>query len=133
MNSLSNLPSTISKAICLATILFWAIIFSEGFGDQVFLFSIISIIPISIVCSLAILITITPFFILEEDTVSNHEIFKKYFPYYSIFIFGISCYYIISTNFEIFVCAFFITAFFTLMQSWIWITKTPINEKETIL
>ncbi len=132
MNFSNNLPSTIRKAIVLATLLFWAFILSEGFAGQVSIFSILSIIPISIVCSLAILMTIVPFFLLAKENVSDDEIFKKYFPYYAITIFCFSSYAIISTDFESFICAFFITAFFTLMQSWIWISKTPITEKEKL-
>jgi hypothetical protein len=122
MNSSGNLSSTLLKAICLATILFWVLIISEGF-NQISLLILISIIPIAIVCSLTIIVTITPFFWLAKEGVTDLKIFKRYFPYYSIITFGISIYYIIDTNFESFVCAFFITAFITLMQSWIWICK----------
>jgi hypothetical protein len=130
MNSSGNLSSTLLKAICLATGLFWILIISEDF-NQISLLILISIIPITIVCSITIIVTITPFFWLAKENVSNHEIFKKYFPYYSIINFGISLYFIIDTNFENFICAFFITAFITLMQSWIWICKpNPIEKNQ---
>ncbi|ARV16649.1 hypothetical protein [Polaribacter sp. SA4-12] len=122
MNSSRNLSSTLLKAICLATVLFWILIIPEDLNQISPLF-IVSIIPIAIVCSLTILVTITPFFWLAKEGVTDHEIFKKYFPYYSIITFGILIYFVILSNFESFVCAFFITAFITLMQSWIWICK----------
>lgn len=132
MNSSGNLSSTLLKAICLATVLFWILIIPEDLNQISPLF-IISIIPIAIVCSLTIIVTITPFFWLAKEGVNDNEIFKKYFPYYSIITFGISVYYIIDTNFESFVCAFFITAFLTLMQSWIWICKPkPIHKNSKV-
>jgi hypothetical protein len=130
MNSSGNLSSTLLKAICLATGLFWMLIISEGFS-QISLLILISIIPIAIVCSLTIIVTITPFFWLAKENVSNHEIFKRYFPYYSIITFGISTHFVILSNFESYVCAFYITAFITLMQSWIWICKpNPIEKNQ---
>ena len=129
MNSSSNLSSTLLKAICLATTLFWILIIPEDFNQFWF---IISIIPIAIVCSLTIIVTITPFFWLAKENVTDHEVFKKVFPYYSIIAFGISVYFMIETNFESFICAFFITAFITLMQSWIWICKpNSITQNKT--
>jgi hypothetical protein len=135
MNSSKNLSSTLLKATCLATILFWILIFYDEFHQISPLF-IISIIPIAIVCSLTIIVTITPFFWLAKEGVTDHEVFKKVFPYYSIIAFGISIYFIIDTHFERFICAFFITAFLTLMQSWIWICKpnsTDQHQKNTNL
>ena len=108
MNSSKNLALIILKAILFATILFWTLIISdEGLNKNILSFAIISIIPIAIVCSIAVIVTITPFFWLAKEGVSDKDIFKKYFPYYSLIAFGISSYFIISTNFEDFVCAFF--------------------------
>ena len=128
MNSSKNLGSAILKAILFATLLFWTLFISENTNSNMSYFVLLSIIPIAIICSITIFITITPFFWLAKENVTDKEIFKKYFPYYSIIAFGISSYFIISTNFEGFVCAFFITAFFTLMQSWVWICKIPTNK-----
>jgi hypothetical protein len=134
MNSSNNIPATLLKSSLLATIIFWLVIVTsvEFNLDTLPPLLIISIVPISIVCSLTILITVVPFYVIEKNNMSNREIFKKHFPFYSIFVFGISSYCIVNSNFESFVCAFFITAFFTLMQSWIWIYKTPTTEKEKI-
>jgi hypothetical protein len=128
MKSSNNLIPILFKASAFATILFWILIFSEKFESESFIIAILilSIIPILIVCSLTILFTIAPFFLFKKNNISNDEIFKKYIPYYSIIIFGISTYYMISTKFNNIVCAFFITAFFTLIKSWIWICKTSI-------
>jgi hypothetical protein len=131
MNSSGNLSSTLLKAIFIATILFWALIIPEMF-NQIFILIILSIIPIAIVCSLTIIVTITPFFWLAKEGVTDQEIFKKYFPFYAIIAFSISLYFMIDTKFESFTCAFFITAFLTLMQSWIWICKpNPIHKYKT--
>ncbi|TMM29523.1 hypothetical protein FDT66_10385 [Polaribacter aestuariivivens] len=123
MNITTNIIYTLFKASILAVVIFWTLLLTEGFINELVLIG--AIIPISLVCSLTILITIVPFYTIEQTTLSNDKIFKKYFPYYAIVAFGISAYYIISSNFDEFVCLFFITAFFTLIQSWVWICKMP--------
>ncbi len=131
MNRSNNIPLALLKSSVLATILFWVLIFaSVEFNFDAYPFVIISIFPISIVCCLTIAITVLPFYFIEKVHMSNRKIFKKHFPFYSIFVFGFSSYCIVSSNFDSIVCAFFISAFFTLMQSWIWIFKTPITKKE---
>ncbi|MEE9408912.1 MAG: hypothetical protein V3V28_12645 [Polaribacter sp.] len=132
MNSSNNLGATLLKASTLATMIFWILMISDSLDNLTFFFFLLSIIPISVICSLTILITITPFFWLENDTISDKEIFKKYFPYYAIIVFVISCYFIIITDFESGICTFFITAFMTLMQSWTWICKTPVIQKNKL-
>lgn len=127
MESTNNLGTTLLKSIGYATTLFWTLISSERFNEEMIPFIFLSIIPISIVCSLTILITVFPFFLFEKGRITKDKIFKKYFPYYSMIAFGISAYYIFCTNIEYFICAFFITAFITLMQSWIWMSR--INSK----
>lgn len=123
MNHSKNLGATIFKAICLSTLLFWTLILSEKFNEEVIPFIFLSIFPIAIVCSLTIIITVFPFFFFEKNDLTNKVIFKKYFPFYSITTFGLSIYAILYSNVEYFICVFIITAFFTLMQSWIWISK----------
>ena len=132
MENLNNLALTLLKATLLATIIFWMFIFSkESFPEAYILLIIIaSIIPIFIVCTFTILITIMPFFWLEQNNLSEGEIFKKYFPYYSIVAFCVFLYFMISTNFDDFVCAFSISAFFTLMQTWVWIGKNSSIKKK---
>lgn len=115
----------------MATIIFWTLILSEIGDDGLFMavIIVISYIPIFIVCSVAILFTIVPLFLFEKKELEYHKMFDKYFPYYSIIVFLTSSYFIITSNFDKSVCVFLITAFFTLMQSWIWICKTPTTEK----
>ncbi|WP_435414690.1 hypothetical protein [Polaribacter aestuariivivens] len=125
MNVTTNIIYTLFKASILAVVIFWTLLLTEGFVNEFILIG--AIIPISLVCSLTILITIVPFYTIEQTTLSNDKIFKKYFPYYAIVAFGISAYYIISSSFDEFVCLIFITAFFILMQSWVWICKMPIK------
>lgn len=119
------------KASFMATVLFWTIILSEVSMNDSFMVAIIifSYIPIFIVCSLFILFTIVPILFFDTKDLNSSEMFHKYFPYYSIIIFGISFFFIILSNFDKVISAFYITAFFTLMQSWIWICKTPTSEK----
>lgn len=128
MNLADNLFVTLLKATVLATILFWVIIYSYFFNDTLFIYLIPSMLPIFIVCSLVIIVTITPFLWLE-DSLNNKEIFKKYFPYYAIIMFVFAGYFVFKTNFEDFVCAFYFSAFFTLMQTWIWLCKPVTKNK----
>lgn len=133
MNYPIKLTPIILKASLLATVLFWTLDISAGYYDQISPLMILSIIPILILCSLAIWITIMPFFWLKSENISTDAIFKKYFPYYSIIAFSLCSYFIIASNFANVVCVFFITAFFTLMQSWVWICKIPadVQKKNT--
>jgi hypothetical protein len=91
METSNNLTSILVKATILATLLFWILIFSENSINESFIIVVIilSIIPISIVCSFVILITVMPFYWLEQNKLNEKEIFKKYFPYYSIITFCI--------------------------------------------
>lgn len=132
MNSSNNLISILIKATILASILFWTLIFSEKPIDEPFIIIvvIVSIIPISIVCSFTILLTVMPFYWLEQNKLKENEIFKKYFPYYSIITFGICYYSVMNSNFNIGVSAFCITVFFTLMQSWVWAGKITVDYKK---
>ena len=133
MNYPIKLTPIILKASLLATVLFWTLDISAGYYDQISPLMILSIIPILILCSLAIWITIMPFFWLKSKNISTDAIFKKYFPYYSIIAFSLCSYFIIASNFANVVCVFFITAFFTLMQSWVWICKilADVQKKNT--
>ena len=110
MNSSGNLSSTLLKAIFIATILFWALIIPEMF-NQIFILIILSIIPIAIVCSLTIIVTITPFFWLAKEGVTDQEIFKKYFPFYAIIAFSISLYFMIDKNLKVLPVLFLLQLF----------------------
>lgn len=117
-----NISSTIMKATMLSTTIFWLVIFSEDFQEEMFPFVLISIIPISICCALTIFITIVPFFsCINKIEITN--IYKKYFPFYAIVIFCLCFYGIWESHFNVYPISFFVSAFFTCMQSWTWIVK----------
>lgn len=127
MRSLRNIPSTLVKSTLLAAFIFWLMIFSSSDFEYpvIILFSLV---PIFIVCALTITFTIVPFLILEDKGLSVENIFKKHFPYYAVLAFGIAFYCIIISDFDEFLSAFMLSAFFTLMQSWVWLCKPPINK-----
>ena len=127
MTTSNKLAPIILKASLLATIIFWILDISSGYYNHISPFIIFSIIPIAILCSIVICITIMPFIWSEREDKNRNEIFKKYFPYYSIIAFAICCYFIIESNFEKSTCTFFITAFLTMMQSWVWICKVSVT------
>ena len=123
MKSKTNLASTVFKAITLATVVFWLFILSEESHYNITIFIFFSIIPISIVVFFSITVTIMPFFWGKNEKISKQNVFYKYFPYYSIIVFSICSFCVIISNFDFYVSSFCITAFITLMQSWIWLCK----------
>ncbi len=129
MRTSNKLAPIIFKASLLATSIFWILDISSGNYNHISPFIIFSIIPIAITCSILICITIMPFIWSEKADKNRREIFKKYFPYYSIINFTICCYFIIKSNFEKSTCTFFVTVFLTLTQSWLWICKVSMRAK----
>lgn len=130
-----NLPSNLSKSMLLAAAIFWTIIYAEEVDLSVGPYILLSFIPIFIVSSLVIVITICPiFWFLEKEGNNKTKIFKTYFPYYTIISFSISMYCIIILDFETIVIAFFSSAFITTSQSWVWFAKekTPQINNENI-
>lgn len=131
MNSTERVFSTTGKATLLSTCLFWVLFLSieQHGGSEILLYVLISIIILFIISFLAVIITVMPFYLLEEKKLNSKEIFKKYFSYYSITIFSICLYFIIIEDFNDFIIIFCSTTFFTAIQSWIWFFKTTKNEK----
>lgn len=125
-----DIPTTIVKATGLSSIIFWSIIFTETFNPDMFLFVIVSFIPISITCALTIYLTIAPFFLFKKSSTNLKTIRKMYFPFYSITLFGLCAFVSISSEFDIYVMAFIISAFFTALKSWYWIIE--YDKKKTI-
>ena len=130
-----RIPSTILKSTILATCIFWIlIIMSEGFQSYMIPLVFLSMIPISICCAITILLTIVPFFWFRSNGLSdglghrNKIIFNKYFPFYAIVTFCLCLYGIIELTFAI---SFFLSAFFTTMQSWIWLAKEHQKQSRT--
>lgn len=119
-----NILSNIGKSILLAMCVFWIINFSKEFKTDMLPFVLLSIIPISICVTLVIIITIVPLFgLLQKKKESNYSLTKKCFPYYIILVFGLCVFGIIASDSEFYFISFFITAFITTAQSWVWFAK----------
>ena len=118
-----NVPSVILKSTLLSACIFWTIIITEDFDWDMIPFVFLSFIPISIFCLITILFTIVPFFWLKKANMSNYDVYKRHFPYYAIACFCLCFYGIITFDFDVFLISFFASAFFTTMQSWIWLTQ----------
>lgn len=128
MNIIENTSKTAFKATVLATIIFWILVASqEGLSSDAIPFVFISIILIFIICFIAILFSIAPFYSLNEQKKNNKQIFKIYFPFYAIILFSLCSYFMITGDFESIISCFFTTTFFTAIQSWIWFFKTSIK------
>lgn len=113
-----NIADTIAKATLLATCIFWVIIFSENLEEQLILYIFLSIIPIGICCAITIIFTIAPFFWFCKK--NNKIVFQLFFPFYAIVSFSMCSYGFIETPDII---CFWAAAFFTSLQSWVWIAK----------
>ena len=119
-----NIPSNIGKSTLLAMCIFWIINFTKDFDSGFLPFVLLSIIPIGICVTLVVIITICPiFWIFQKEKESNNSLSKRCFPYYIILVFGLCVLGIIASDSEIYLISFFITAFFTTAQSWVWFTK----------
>ncbi len=122
-----NIPSVILKSTILATCIFWLFTISKGFQIDMLLLVFLSIIPISLCCTFTILLTIAPFFWFQGKEASdrsynrNKVVFNKYYPFYTIAIFSLCLYGAIKFSFA---NSFFISVFFTTMQSWVWFAKS---------
>ena len=124
-----NILSTVIRAIGLSALIFWSIILTHSFSLNILMFILPSLIPISICCILTIWGTIAPFFISRKRIENLETIYRKYFPFYSITIFGLCFFAILTSKFDVYALAFFTSAFFTALQSWNWIVK--FNKKPT--
>jgi len=128
---MNRLFSTSLKATVFSTLLIWVLNANEhNFNIEIAPFIILSTIPIWIVCFTSIVVTIVPFSTYKKVKTSNKQLFKRYFPYYSIFVFigcVIACMY---SNFNEFVINFFVTTFFTATISRVWFFK---NEEKYII
>lgn len=119
-----HILGNIGKSSLLAASIFWIIILSDTFEWEMIPYIFLSLIPIYIICALTILITICPiFWFLKNDNYNNQQIFKTYFPLYTILMFSLCVYYVYKTSTDIIVLSFFISAFITTTQSWVWFTK----------
>lgn len=121
------------KAAVFATFTFLTpITISKEVSVEVIPFILLFLILIWLVCFFSILIAIVPFYSFNKNSLTNHQIFKKYFPYFSICCF-VGCMAIcIYSNFEEFIIIFFTTAFFTAILSWVWFFKDEDYTAEII-
>ncbi|MDT0559207.1 hypothetical protein RM697_11130 [Ichthyenterobacterium sp. W332] len=125
-----NLPSNLSKSMLLAASIFWSVIIADEFDPDMIPYIFLSLIPIFMVSALVITLTIcSVFWLREKDNTSKIKVFYTYFPYYAIVSFGFCFYFMASSNFDVFVVAFFSSAFITTSQSWVWFAKEKPHEK----
>lgn len=121
------------RSTLLAAIIFWSILLSgEQWSSYMVGVVIMSVIPIFICCAVVISISILPFFFGTLDSsMASRAIFRRWFPYYVTIAFGLCLWVIITTNFQKEVIAFFISAFITTCQSWVWFAKSKSHETTT--
>lgn len=119
-----KVPSNIGRSTLLATAFFWTMNLCYEFHPEMIPFMILSIVPIAICCTLTILVTICPFFFFFTNTdTTNRQTFETYFPYYSIVMCCLCMYGVISSGFNAIIINFFVTAYLTTCQSWLWFAK----------
>lgn len=120
-----NLPLNLSKSSLLALVIFWTIIGTEeGLDNDLILLILLSFIPIFLAVTIVIISTICPiYWLTKKENCNNIQIFKTYFPYYAILAFFICVFGIIISDFEIYLIAFYVAAFITSSQSWVWFAK----------
>lgn len=120
-----NVPYNIVKSCLLAFVVFWMTIATKGLEASLIPFILLSIIPIVICVSIIVMVTIYPvFWMAVSPTFSAKAIFKTYFPYYSILSFALCFYSAYAVGFSVYPTAFFISAYVTTCQSWVWFTKS---------
>lgn len=119
-----NIRDNLGKSCLLATVIFWAIIGSESIDSNGIPLVFLSMIPIFFCVTTVIICSILPFFWLSRSgAFDNKIIFKTYFPYYAIVMFGLCFFGIISSGFTLYMTAFFTSAYITTCQSWVWFAK----------
>ena len=125
-----HILGNIGKSSLLAASIFWIIILSDTFNCDMVLYIFISLIPIYVICALTILITICPiFWFLENDNYNKQRIFKTYFPIYTTLMFSLCADSIYKISTDIVVLSFFISAYLTTGQSWVWFIKEKFEIK----
>ena len=126
-----NIPLNLAKSSLLALVIFWTIICAEeGLDNDLVLVILLSFIPIFLVVTIVITGSICPiFWFAKKENRNSIQIFKRYFPYYAIIAFFSSVFGIIISNYDIYLMAFFVAAFITSSQSWVWFAiENPRHE-----
>lgn len=119
-----NLPKNIGKSTLLAMSIFWTINFTKDFDWDFMPFVILSAIPIGLCVAVVITATICPlFWVFKKKNESNLVFSKKHFPYYNILAFCLCLLGVFTSDFDFYFISFFITAYLTTAQSWVWFAK----------
>nr|WP_321243001.1 hypothetical protein [uncultured Psychroserpens sp.] len=119
-----NVPANVAKSSVLASVIFWGIILSSEFDLDITPFVLLSYIPIFLCVLIIIVGSICPFFwSAKGDIYTKTQVFKMCFPYYTVVVFGLCCFGIYASNYDLYFTAFFISAYITTSQSWVWFAK----------
>ena len=120
-----NIFKTSVKSALLASVLFWVLTsLRESLNEDVFFLWFISVFIFFIISFFMIIFTILPFYTYLEEKLSKKQFFTIYFPYYALIFFTASFTILYSEGFDGFLLIILTTAFFTAMQSWVWLFKT---------
>ncbi len=126
---MNNVPITLLKSTLTAGTIFWFILLQEeNLLYRPLMLIVFSIFPIIVLSSSIIMISIYPFTVINNNTFTKRDSFKKYFPYYTLVTFVICLFSTIAFQFDVFAIAFFSSAFITLMFAWVWMFKPKKNE-----
>ena len=126
-----NVPNNLAKSCTLALVVFWIVIGSSNDAnhDDLPVLILLSIIPIFVMVTIVVITSIcTIFWASAKKDFSKYHIFKAYFPYYAIVVFTLCTIGIFASNFDIYMIAFFTSAFITTSQSWVWFAKDTIKQ-----
>jgi len=119
-----NIQNNLAKSCLLATVIFWGVIASKSVDVDMMPFVFLSMIPIFLCVTMVIIFTVCPFFWAAKGTrFNNAKVFKIFFPFYAIVMFGLCLLGILNSDNEIQLIAFFASAFITTSQSWVWFAK----------
>ena len=119
-----NIAGNLAKSSLLASMIFWIIIGSKELNMDIAPFVLLSYIPIFLCVAIVIIGSICPFFWSTKSNVDTKiQVFKMCFPYYTCTAFGLCCYGIITSDYDLYFSAFCISAYITTNQSWVWFAK----------
>ena len=126
MNALLN----ICKSTLLACLIFWTLLLSEQrFNFNVLILIAMSLIPIFICCYIIIKLTIQPYFIYGQKIKKNAQTYRHYFSLYALCCFCLCVLGVLMTGSNAITTIFFITAYLTTCQSWVWFFKSESDAK----
>ena len=104
------------KAALLSSILFYFLEIKENIGLLFIVYTILFILSF-----MMILFTIFPIYLYGKNKhLTKSEIFKVFFPFYSIIFFAVCFCLLFVFNFSNTFLSICITAFITAIQSWVW-------------